>query len=1163
MTPKTARLAADNEGRDTDANVRQRRAAEPSSSVWVNASAGTGKTKVLTDRILRLLLPGKNGAPGTKPHKILGLTFTKAAASEMTLRLGKRLSEWAIQSEEDLQKSLRELLGRDAQAEELTAARRLFAQIVDTPGGLKIMTIHSFCQSVLGRFPLEAGIAPNMTVLEEGEADRLLRAALEDALRDIQTDKAGPLAGALARIAGVLGEDRFEDMLRSIAGERRQLRDLTEHHFGMNGLYDATCAMLGVPAGKSPEDIIAAALQETGDEILHGLQSCLAQSKTAEEVKRCAWLKTWLGLAAQERIREFELYKNIFLTKDNNPWTRGFPSKDTTKSYPHLSGLIAGQAERLIRLLEQVKSAACALHTRDLLHIGFAVIEHYQLRKQQMGALDYDDLIFRTLDLLEEKTATPRAQRMSAWVLYKLDAGIDHMLIDEAQDTNPEQWKIIRALSNELHAGLGAREQTRTLFAVGDEKQSIYSFQRASPEEFSENHAGFEQKFTDAGHEWQNVDLDISFRSAQSVLDAVDATFSDPAARVGMGEHEILHRSFRIGEAGRVELWPLVDTEKAAPYDPWEPPIAVREKQNGSAKLAQDIAQKIAAWIDTDVLPARGRKIRPGDIMILVRTRNVFVEQLSRALKQAGVPVSGTDRMVLSKHIAVQDLLAFAEFALAPHDDLTLACILKSPLIGFSEEDLYKIAQGRGEISLWQSLRKSFYKETAAFLERVKNTSHGQAPFDFLSGLLQNPCPADTVSGLRAVMRRLGADARDPLDELLAAALNFERTSIASLQAFTHAQRGAETEIRREHEDHAGEVRIMTVHGAKGLQAPIIILSDTIRSVAQGAGKASARLLWPNKSELPVPLWSPLKDMDCALYTQAAARVNVRLDNEYRRLLYVAMTRAEDRLYIGGATTLKPALPSSWYFLAKTGLEKLTQTQILEDGTLRLENEQARDAKKNDENPATVLTNEKMPQWIFTAAESETDARILSLSPSHAPGRPGEQEQLVWSPLQKAEPYRFRRGKITHRLLEILPVLPQTKRADAARRFVDHYGADLPAYIRKNIMEETLSVLAHPDFSAVFGKNSLAEVPVTGMVDGQKISGRIDRLLVREKTIHIIDYKTNRPPPKTPVDIPALYKRQLQAYADLMRQVYPGRTIEAALLWTDGPTLMPVPLNKG
>ncbi|MCB9987983.1 MAG: double-strand break repair helicase AddA [Rhodospirillales bacterium] len=1150
--------------RDIDPTVKQRNAANPHASVWVGASAGTGKTKVLVDRLLRLLLPRQDGRDGTLPHRILCLTFTKAAASEMALRINTILSQWAVISTDDsgtdqkgLRTQLQELLGYEPSSDDIIAARRLFAQVVDTPGGLKIMTIHSFCQSVLGRFPLEAGLPPHFTVIDERQARELLITARDHMLRTARKNEDIPESPAFRMLATTQNESQFMSLLGHLTGERLLLeKELpgADDDLSLSAFHTKICALLDIESDADEDKILAAACKsDSFDE--SGLRSAcaaLATGTAASDQPKGIALQSWLDSSPHTRRENWKSYSALYLKSDGAPYKKLITGKPA-QNFPEAEPALQAESLRIFDIQDKLRAVRCAADTRNLFILGRSILQAYQSAKERLAALDYDDLILRTLALLQKPDSAP-------WVLYKLDGGLDHVLIDEAQDTNPEQWQIISTLCDDFFSGNSAHDDIeRTLFTVGDKKQSIYSFQRAAPQEFDRMKHHFATQIEAAAQKFTPETLNISFRSTKTVLRLVDTVFAMDPARQGMENESPEHISFRTGQAGLVELWPLFTLEDIPEEPPWTPPTTIVESRGPGAQLAEHIGTTIARWLDNkDILESAGRPVIPGDIMILVRTRTAFVGQLVRALKTRKIPVSGIDRMVLGEQLAVMDLLALARFALLPDDDLTLACILKSPLIGWTEDQLYEIAIDRQNQSLWQTLGEKGPPKLVDWLQTLIFNAAADHPYEFFSRVLQQPCPADPVSGLRAIIKRLGIDAQDPLDEFLNAALAFERDHIPALQDFLVWQQKEDIVIKREMEEAGNHVRIMTIHAAKGLQAPIVFLPDTIRT---HASKRTPRLLWPDKSGLRLPLWSARSADDPALYQSARKKVEDRLDEEYRRLLYVAMTRAEERLYIAGYCGRTKPIDDSWYNYVSAGFTALGDTETIEFGSqtaLRITDPRTRDpdrAEKSQKTPQEISGPLPAMPWMTAPPPEEPDPpRPLT------PSRPSEEQPAAQSPLSRQDTYRFRRGNITHLLLQILPDLPVEKREATAAAYIDRQAGDLPDSVRRDVVRETMAILSHPDYAPLFGPGSQAEIPVTGYVNGRLVSGQIDRILVTKDAIWIIDYKTNRPPPTEEQAIPALYRQQMKSYRDIVANIYDDRPVRCFLLWTDGPHLMEVNL---
>jgi len=1149
-------------GKSAKATEVQRRAARPQASAWVTASAGTGKTTVLIDRVLSLLLDG------TEPAKILCLTFTKAAAAEMANRLAKRLAGWASGSDEAVARDIADLLGRPVDLDLIPRARELFARVLDAPGGMKIQTIHAFCQALLGRFPLEAHVAPHFQVLDERTAAEMLDSARIEVLSAGLEAEDTELARAAREVAAHRHEQGFAELMNELIAERGRLTRLIARRAGVDAVVRDVFARLGADPDATPGDLIRdgcadEALDRMGLELV--LEALAAGTET--EQTKAEVLDGWLGADPDRRAAGFEGYRKLYLTADGQP-RKTLLTAAAQSAVPGAVEIMAEEAERLVRLNTAVGAQTVARGTTAALRLGEAILEAYNRHKRARALLDYDDLIDHVRDLL----AGPGAV---AWVQFKLDGGIDHLLVDEAQDTNPEQWQVIRALSEEFFAGEGAREQNRTVFAVGDAKQSIYSFQRARPKAFADMRDYFRGQAREAKQDFADVRLEVSFRSVPAVLQAVDAVFAEPGARDGvLDKGETMHHEpVREGEAGLVEIWPPVDPEAAEPPAPWAPPTDSESHLPASSRLADLIARKIHYWTCDPAgaddpesrLESRNRRLEPGDVMVLVRRRNAFVDDLVRALKQREVPVSGVDRMILSDQLAVMDLVALGRVLLLPEDDLSLATVLKGPLIGLSEDELYALAYQR-EGTLWGALAAraeagGVYGGAYAALHELRGLTDVLRPFELFAEVL------GPRGGRRRLLARLGPDAIDPIEEFLSLAILYERESIPSLEGFLHWLEMGGQEVKRDLEQGAGAVRVMTVHGAKGLEAPVVFLPDTLQTP-----RASPELYWlgTGTGELdghgvPFALWPIRKDYDGELAAAARAAHASSRDDEYRRLLYVAMTRAEDRLYVCGWNTRQAAAEGCWYNLIEQALRKIAEPVAFDfrreiaggwaGPGLRLVSPQLRVPEQAAVAAGAVATAQPLPGWTGRPPPREP-APLRPLAPS----RPSEPEPGVLSPLGGDQGRRFRRGLITHKLLQNLPDLPPEARAAAGRRYLARPVWNLSEAEQRAILEETLAVMSEPAFAPLFASGSKAEVPLVGIIEGAKgreaISGQVDRLAVEDDRVLVVDYKTNRLPPVREADVPALYLRQMAAYCALLAEIYPRHRIDGFLLWTDGPRLM-------
>ena len=1133
-----------------DPNIAQRQASDPKASVWVAANAGTGKTKVLTDRVLSLMVTG------TKAQHILCLTFTKAAAAEMSNRIADQLGKWSIEPDDSLQTALHDLLQRPPTKAEFILARQLFARVLDTPGGMKIQTIHAFCQSLLRRFPLEADLAPHFSVMDERNAAELLKKAQDEILVDARLGRIPQLHDALRAITEHIHETAFPELMGALANERGRLRRVLESHGGVRPLVARLGELMELSPTDTPERLIERACEQDSFDALGmhiATETLIAGSKGDQA--RGLTLANWLGSNEKDRSPAFKAYANAFLTAGGEV-RKTLITKTAAKESPGSVDVLQVEAERMLRTATKIRAAVTLQTTHGLLRLGKSLLDAYEKYKRAAAVLDYDDLILKSRDLLHKDNVP--------WVLYKLDGGIEHVLVDEAQDTNPDQWRVIEALTQEFFVGEGTHdiEKPRTVFAVGDVKQSIYSFQGADPAESSRMKELFANQVNAGNQLWRDIPLTVSFRSTRAVLQAVDAIFADPAIAQGVEVEDIMqHDAWRSLDGGLVEVWPPISPTAANPQPAWKPPVERLLADSPRAKLAKLMAKRIQRMLlSNEMLEAKGRPIAAGDIMVLVRRRSGFVEELVRSLKELDVPVAGVDRMVLAEQMAVMDLIALGRFLLQPEDDLQLACVLKGPLLGLSEEDLFELAYKRPR-SLWSSLRDKaktdlHFHQAHSFLTDLMNRTDYVRPFELYTYVLS------ALEGRKKLISRLGFEADDPINEFLDLALQYERSHTPALEGFLAWLETGDTEVKRDLEQAShNAVRVMTVHGAKGLQAPIVFMPDTLQAPSKGP-----RLLWPKDPETSEDLfiWPPKSEFYEDLSKAEKDRLAHRRDEEYRRLLYVALTRAEDRLYICGWETKRAAPANCWYNLIRQGLDGvadeieddfLASAEEIENSTLlRLVCAQEKEAKV-EESPARLDANKQdLPDWAKCKPGIEpTPPRPL------APSRPLEAEPATRSPLGDDHGYRFKRGNIIHALLQTLPDLAKSDQDDAARSYLAGPNHGLNEKEQDDIALETLGILNDAEFADVFGLNSQAEVPIVGEVNGRVISAQVDRLLVSDDEIVVIDYKTNRPPPRTVKKVPPIYIKQMRAYRQALELIYPGKPVRCVLLWTDTPKLMEIP----
>ncbi|MFO1069302.1 MAG: double-strand break repair helicase AddA [Geminicoccaceae bacterium] len=1114
----------------------QLRAADPRRSVWVTANAGTGKTRVLSDRVLRLLLDGAH------PETLLCITFTKAAAAEMALRVDRRLAGWAVAKDRaELAADIAALTGTEPDDATLDRARRLFARVLDLPQGLPILTIHALCGMLLRRFPLEAGIAPHFEVIDERTAEELLAEARDRVLREGRAQDPD-LATAIERLATQLAESSFAEVLAEALAARTRLVAARTRHGGFAGLMRAIARTLRLDLPlPDPQALLAESCADGAFDALNLLPAARAlDGGSVTDQRRAAQILAWLNATPADRVAIHAGYVAAFVKKDGDG-VATLATAGVLKRAPEILPTLAAEQARLIELGDRMRGCLLCRHTEALLRVAFAVIDAYQTEKDRAGGLDYDDLIERTRALLS-------ADGEIDWVRYKLDARIDHVLVDEAQDTSPAQWDVIERLTDEFFAGAGARGAGRTLFVVGDEKQSIYSFQGADLANFQAVRARVAGRALAAGLDFTEETLDRSFRSVPAVLELVDAVFARPAAQAGVVDPErpLRHDTSRRNELGTVEVWPLVDPVPPEEGERWPLPDAPRSVDDPDRRLAEAIARRISTWLGQgERIEALDRPMRAGDILILLARRGGLQELLVRALKRNGVPVAGADRLELSSHIAVMDLVALGRAILLPEDDLNLACLLKSPLVGLGEDDLFALAFGRRPRSLLERLRELAGDGRAPFAEVYERLRGWIARADFMPPFEFYASVLGRDRGRERLLARLGPDAAEPIEAFLAQTLAYERGHPATLEGFLHWLGLGTEELKRDPELAQDAVRVMTVHGAKGLEAPVVILADA----GPRGDPRPGRLIW---SDDGLPYWRASQGGREALTSALVEARKERELQERSRLLYVALTRAGDRLYVTGRKAARGDGDGCWHKLVGEAIRDLAECETLpcdlgrgfEGPILRLRRgamAQARAAVA----PTAAGPDLPLPAWATTPAPAERDP-----ARTRAPSRLAEESPPASSPAGGEGEARFRFGLHLHKLLQWLPELPAEARDAALDRYLEK-AVDLASEDRERARRQVAAVLADPRLAEAFGPGSTAEQAICGIVGGVAITGQIDRLAVTGERVLILDYKTNRRPPAKPAETPVAYLRQMAAYRELLRQIYPDRPVEAALVWTE------------
>ena len=1095
-----------------DASQAQVDAARPRMSTWLSANAGSGKTRVLTDRVARLLLAQ------VPPERILCLTYTKAAAAEMQNRLFKRLGEWAMLENSALREALRDL-GEEGGIDEdaLRMARTLFAAAIEAPGGLKIQTIHSFCSTVLRRFPLEANVSPQFAEMEERAAELLREELIEDMA-------SGEDATLIMNLATITGAYDLTELSGEIVGQRIALIAPPTD--------DAVFAAYDLDPLMSEEQIAASVFMGGEADLLSALVNVLNTSSVTD-VKMAAKLTTITALDASALLI---LEDAFLLKKDGSAKVGKIPAKGVQKDFVAYQDALDAWILRVEAARGSRLKLAAVQKTLHLNRFAAAFLTRYEASKQARGWLDFDDLILKTRDLLANS-------EMAQWVLYKLDGGIDHILVDEAQDTSPTQWDVIERLTSEITAGDGARgEVPRTIFVVGDKKQSIYSFQGADPREFDRMRSEFDVRLRPTNSPLVPAELHYSFRSSQCILELVDKVFEDHPTAGFSGSN---HLAFEGGPPGRVDIWPAIPKAEKLDGGDWSDTVDKLGENDETVLMAHRIADEIARMTGPmgEAIFDKGifRKVRAGDVLILVQRRSDLFEEIIRACKTKGLPIAGADRLKVGAEMAVRDLQALLSFLATPEDDYSLAVVLKSPLFGWSEKRLFDLAHDRSGRFLWQELRsrKNMHSDVLHILEDLRKQADFLRPYDLIERVLTRH------NGRRHFVGRLGREAEDGIDALLAQALSFERSRIPSLTGFLTWMESDDLTIKRQLSQDRDEIRVMTVHGAKGLEAPIVIMPETQKRKSPGGGsliKMDDLVGWSVRNE----------DAPDIIKTAKAQREE-RQAEERMRLLYVAMTRAEKWLILGAAGDLGKTDDESWYGLVSAAARERPHVEydFAFGKGLRIEPVPWGDVEETPKQAPLAQSIELDP--LFREAISITVPSETTISPSNLGGA-----KALPSETGLDEEAAKLRGTQVHLLLEHFSQTPVDKWDTIAEALLP----DTP-YLNDLIVEAT-KVITAPNLSFIFDHGTMSEVPITATLpnlSNKPIHGIIDRLIVNDTDVWAIDFKTNTAVPAGAGLCPEGLLRQMGAYRSALRRVYPTHHIRTAIIWTRNASLMELPAS--
>ncbi len=1143
-------------------------ASNPENSSWVSANAGSGKTHVLTQRVIRLMLDNNS------PDRILCLTFTKAAAANMKNRVFGTLAKWTMMADEELEAAIQSVTGSPPGRGEKRRARQLFASALDTPGGLKIQTIHAFCEGLLHQFPLEANVPGHFEALQETQQTTLLANArafvLGKRAMQYQDDPQTQANLHYAALVPYATDTAIDEALDTLISKRHEFLDWVGSD--VDAAMEELARSFNVDMEVSEEELmqgVFATLPQNG--ILQQIKEAALNSEKATDQKLGAALIQYLE--SSDVTDRYQALSDVCLTKERTIKSeRSVATKAVKEAVPLAVDTIHAIGQQLIECDENIRLLNLVKTSRHLFHLGAAVLQRYEQIKRSIGVIDFDDQIRKSAVLLN------RAD-IRDWIRFRLDRGIDHVLVDEAQDTSPTQWEIINAITDDFYSGENASKKNRTIFVVGDEKQSIYSFQGAEPEEFDRQQRILQRRTEHASlnQNFKNARLNLSFRSTLDVLHAVDRVFENEIYAEGLTQsgESPTHDAIRRNDPGEVQIWPLYRKADVDVTESWLDPIDREGDSDPALQLAQQITEEIGNMVGSK-LPGMSAPLEFGDILVLVRRRDRFIPALTRTMKQAGLAVAGADRLTLTEHIAVEDLLVAGRVALLPQDDLSLACLLKSIFFDLDEKKLFELCYGRGDISLFDQLQtisrdtdhahNSSVVAILAGLEEMFLAARSLNEFEFYATLLGK------MGGRKKIVSRLGVEAEDVIDSFLDEALVHSREKHDGLEGFISELTRSKPEIKREVDLDRDEVRIMTVHASKGLEARVVFLVDPcnpawnenhrpkIMDLPDYAQGDAASMLWVPSSKQHITYTRELTES----YRKAA-------NEEYKRLLYVGMTRAADKLVVCGFAGKKEISHEHWHNMVLSSLED-TATEICDEEGNTLMWRWTKDQNPSEPTKAEALgtyalaESAPLPSWLFTPAAEERPLQ-RPLSPSGAIGIIENENNVprqYAAPVEQnpAEPF-LERGNAIHRLLEVLPDIADEQREAAGLQYLKKKLKDWNQQKQEEILASCLRILRNPDYSHLFEGKSRAEVSLTGNIQCQsgplQIAGQIDRLIISDDHVTILDYKTNQIVPKNYDEVPETYLVQLGLYSELVSQLYPSKEVIAAILWTQKPAFTPIP----
>ena len=1105
------------------------------SSVWVSASAGSGKTTILTNRLLNMILNDVDIS------KIVCLTYTKTAAREMKERIYNSLSKWVTIQNNELEVELKNISNINITKEQIKKAKTLFAKTIDNIDNLKIFTIHSFCQQILSKFPIEAGITPNFEVIDEYQSKELISEAIDNILSYAKNDSY--FYESVNLIIKEKNEDDFYDFINYLVSKRKNFELIGNDINYINNLKK----LLNIQF-ETKEQLVKDFLEYNFDSILDVCDNIPKSKMTKTNIKNIEKIKENIKKIKDNRYKDnieklsliIDDYIKIFLTEKN--------SKRVNFIYN-----LNQEQDRCYLFQQNLINTKCYNLTLSSIEIIFKIIDNYKHLKEKKGVLDFNDLIIKTTQLLKNPNH-------SDWINYKLDSGIEHILIDEAQDTSVLQWEIIQCLTRDFFSGVNNHNNPRSIFAVGDEKQSIYSFQDASPEMFEKMHNFYKEIVEDSRNNFVKIGLKKSFRSLKTILDFVDAVFIGYENSISKLDNKIKHNETREG-IGLVELWPLIDVAKTEEKKEWKINFNSDEETKKQELLAKYISDKIEELLESNraIIDKEGkkRKIKCKDIMILVKNRNkIFLSYLIKDLNRKNITNSGLDKVNMFDEIIIKDIISLLTFILFKDDDLNLANIVKSPILSLTEEDLYKICRYRADnnINLLSSLEKLYpnkYKLLNSIIEKNKTLNiYDLCFYIFIKCDIK-----------KNIVSRYGTDSVEIINKFLDFVYKYENKNNCSLLSFINFVINNTDEIKKDFETSNNQVKIMTIHASKGLQSPIVFIVDANTT----ADNRKEEIIWCKNNNymsneyINIPCYKTSEESEIIKNIKNNNLVNIF--NEDLRLFYVALTRAENELYICGLG--KKSNKKSWYSISEEAMNHLNCKKSVFEFDNNLEKFVYGKYNYLDNSLSETINNESNknsdPYIIETILKNiktynYTNNKQKIISPSQ-----------YYNYIDRDKPAQnninsIEKGKIIHKLLEILPKIDRSN----WKNVMNIYKNNIKNFTQSEISEISkiiFNILDNDNLKQFFSEKSNSEVNIVGEIDGNIVSGRIDRMVELEDKILILDYKNTLKNYKNSEELPKEYIRQLEIYKKLLERTNKNKPIECYILITSYGILIKVEIN--